>query len=695
MIELKNISKVYDKHQNVVLNNINLKLPNKGLIIIKGKSGVGKTTLLNIIAGYDKPTSGTILGYSFNDISMMFQDYRLIDYLTVYENIKVVKELCHNNQYNIDELLKKFDIESIKNHYPNEISLGQALRVSLIRTLINNKPILLVDEPTKALDDDNVKIVFDFLEQQSKEKLVIVVSHDEYFLNKDTQYIEVKDGNININIDDIENESCITSSDNNLNLKLSTFLGVKTFLKRKGKYIFLSFLMFISFSFIIASLTGFFTSEADVIVKHCDEQGYSYAILDKNHTRSGNFISQEELDEYKSNNKIYECIKNVFGITINNVKLDYIDFYLMDEYNGNILNEKEVLLSSNTKDVLSINKGDFIKINNFSLNVIDFYNDGNEEDEVYSMIISEDTYKNYLFSNEFDLFMKRDGIEYYQTAVLYKLSEYDVSHIMHGEYSQLEENEIGLPANIAKNYTNDLESLIGNKITISICKKQYDSSHQETYDYIDLEFTVKYIYQESRKAIVLNEEVFKDLQFNYEWGSTHKLCVNISDKKVISKLINDGYTHDMFFSERLQDRIDYAKPFNYILLVVACVLLIFIISSFINFIISLISEDSNSIGILTSFGITKKKILIIYLIPVVLVTSIMIILSIFGSLGCLSLLTYVINYKRKVKYDIFFFNFKPLLCLLLLSLLIIALMYFILIKKLNKRTTIDLIYSRK
>lgn len=243
MIELKNISKVYDKHNNTVLNNINLKFPNKGLVIIKGKSGIGKTTLLNIIAGYDKPTSGTLSGYKFNDISMMFQDYRLIDYLTVYENIEVVKELCKNNQYNIDELLKKFDIESIKNHYPNEISLGQSLRVSLIRTLINDKPILLVDEPTKALDDDNVKIIFDFLEQQSKEKLVIVVSHDEYFLNKESYFIELKNGSYetNINIDENNQISNYSSKDIHLNLKLSTFLGIKTFLTKKAKYLFYHF----------------------------------------------------------------------------------------------------------------------------------------------------------------------------------------------------------------------------------------------------------------------------------------------------------------------------------------------------------------------------------------------------------------------------------------------------------------------
>lgn len=81
--------------------------------------------------------------------------------------------------------------------------------------------------------------------------------------------------------------------------------------------------MLISFSFIIASLTGFFTTQTDIIVKNCQESGYEYVILDKKHTYPDNDFTLKEFEEFEQNSKINECIENSSGLTIENVKLDY------------------------------------------------------------------------------------------------------------------------------------------------------------------------------------------------------------------------------------------------------------------------------------------------------------------------------------------------------------------------------------
>ena len=217
MIEFKNVSKIYKTKKGVetkALNNINLKIGIKGMVFIVGKSGSGKSTMLNLLGGLDNITSGELLinnqniskfknkqydAYRNTYIGFIFQEFNILEEYNVYENINLALRLQNKKQTKeeIDNLLKKLGIENLGTRKINELSGGQKQRVAIARALIKNPKIILADEPTGNLDQTSSKQIFDLLKEISKEKLVIIVSHDMESAKKYAdRIIEISDGNI-------------------------------------------------------------------------------------------------------------------------------------------------------------------------------------------------------------------------------------------------------------------------------------------------------------------------------------------------------------------------------------------------------------------------------------------------------------------------------------------------------------------
>ncbi len=197
MLELKNITKVYKtKAQEVkALDNLSLYFEETGMVFITGKSGSGKTTLLNVIGGLDDFDQGELIikdkstksftksdydSYRNTYIGFVFQEYNLLDSLTIEQNLALATELQgkQKDDEQISEILKKVDIYDVLKRKPQELSGGQRQRVAIARALIKNPSIIMADEPTGALDSVNGLQVMDVLKKLSKEKLVIIVSHD-------------------------------------------------------------------------------------------------------------------------------------------------------------------------------------------------------------------------------------------------------------------------------------------------------------------------------------------------------------------------------------------------------------------------------------------------------------------------------------------------------------------------------------
>lgn len=222
MIEIKNIVKTYHPKKGGVvaaLDNISLKFPEKGLVFILGKSGSGKSTLLNVMGGLDNADRGEIIikGKSSKDFSMgdfdsyrntylgfIFQEYNILEDFNVGANIALALKLQGEKATNerINAILDEVGLTGYGKRKPNELSGGQKQRVAIARALVKNPEIIMADEPTGALDSNTGIQVFDTLKELSKDKLVIVVSHDREFAEEyGDRVIELKDGKV---ISDIE-----------------------------------------------------------------------------------------------------------------------------------------------------------------------------------------------------------------------------------------------------------------------------------------------------------------------------------------------------------------------------------------------------------------------------------------------------------------------------------------------------------
>ena len=206
IIQASNLS--HDYNGDVALKNINLQIKKGEFISLVGESGGGKTTLLSILSTLLNPKTGELRFESSaykdikdidkfrqKNIGFIFQFHYLINYLSVFENIKLANE--NASQEEITSFLNLLGIENLAKKFPNEISGGQRQRVAIARALINTPKVLFADEPTGNLDSKNAKVVFDLLRKLSNEGMTIVVAtHNKELAQTADKIYEVKDGQL-------------------------------------------------------------------------------------------------------------------------------------------------------------------------------------------------------------------------------------------------------------------------------------------------------------------------------------------------------------------------------------------------------------------------------------------------------------------------------------------------------------------
>ena len=220
MIRLEKVNKYFfkgKKNQIHVIDNTDLTFDASGLVALLGPSGCGKTTLLNVIGGLDGINSGDIVinGVSIakaragkkdairNEyIGYIFQNYNLVDDMTVFDNVAVVlKMLGIKDKAEIEEkvnyVLEKVGMYRYRKRYAGMLSGGERQRVGIARAIVKNPPIIIADEPTGNLDSRNTLEVMNIIKAISRDKLVILVTHEENLANfYADRIIKIKDGSV-------------------------------------------------------------------------------------------------------------------------------------------------------------------------------------------------------------------------------------------------------------------------------------------------------------------------------------------------------------------------------------------------------------------------------------------------------------------------------------------------------------------
>ena len=216
-LELINIRKSFTTEKKInVLRGLSRKFRLGKTYAIMGPSGSGKSTLLNLISLIDKPTSGTIkfdnheINFSQNEkndlfrskrIGIVYQENNLLSDFTALENVYFAS-LSLNNDKKIalskaEKLLKKIGLSNRLNHFPSQLSGGEAQRVAIARAIINDPQIILADEPTGSLDMNTAKDIFKLLNNQKRsDRIIIFATHNRFFAKKADYLLEMRDGSI-------------------------------------------------------------------------------------------------------------------------------------------------------------------------------------------------------------------------------------------------------------------------------------------------------------------------------------------------------------------------------------------------------------------------------------------------------------------------------------------------------------------
>ena len=211
-IDVKKLSKTYQMGEVTIkaVENISFTIEEGELVVVLGPSGAGKTTVLNILGGMDRPTSGSVIvdgkdiskfnrkaltNYRRYDIGFVFQFYNLVGNLTALENVSLASQICKHPKDSL-ETLKQVGLSDRSGHFPAQLSGGEQQRVSIARALAKNPKLLLCDEPTGALDSKTGRMILELLQDtcHKEHMTTIIITHNAVISEMADKVIKIKNG---------------------------------------------------------------------------------------------------------------------------------------------------------------------------------------------------------------------------------------------------------------------------------------------------------------------------------------------------------------------------------------------------------------------------------------------------------------------------------------------------------------------
>lgn len=756
-MKLVNVSKIYKTKYNETkaLDDINLSFDNTGFVFILGESGSGKSTLLNMISTLDKPSSGSIyigdtditklkeknLDYYRNSyISLVFQEYNLIPDLTVFENINLVI----NDEEKSINALKQVDLYELKNRKINEISGGQKQRVAIARSLVMDTKVILLDEPTAALDSKTGEDIIILLKEISKEKLVIAVTHDEEIaLKYNDRLIEIADGKIikdtfkSKNTNNVE----IKKQKRNIPLKYIFKLAISNIINYKLKLFFQTILLVLSLIILGLLINVCTTTAADRIL---------HANIKNNITSSCIY------DKFFENDLInYDCIKcynTSIPLSIKNKSLydnvqiqgyANIDNNTLKEFNLNIKgalpeNDYEIAITNHLADIIKRNYNISDLINsNIKLADIDYKitgiisttNDLNKFESLKEKS-DEELYNSYinhlLYSLELYLYVK--DVSLYNN---YIDSKYNIPILSQDNNRLYKNNNINLLINqngaivIPIKYFKNIYSFCSCNFVID--EISYNNYYDLFIKLLEIEninideyskYNDIYIKYNSCYNFPIDLDILIDFNDNNQsFSNTYKIKgfsyddnfsliesefnILINEKRIgfnyNSIIINNSLIDDFSnkkiltpYSEIIYSITELCNSLINIFIFISIFVLLFTLLIIIKNITDTVLNKRKSIGIMKSLGINYKSIYLIYifdcLFKLLLTISLYIILII-------SIISIINTIKLSINYtiDVLLISKIPIISIFAINLIISLLSIIVSISKIKKISIIDCI----
>ena len=711
MLKLENITKIYEgkNFKQIALNDVTLAFRNNEFVSILGPSGSGKTTLLNIIGGLDKYTYGNLIidgvstrkykerdwnNYRSKKVGFIFQSYNLINHQTVLSNVLLSLNIAGKPKKESIKLAKKVlkdvGLENYIKKKPKELSGGQMQRVAIARALVTNPDIILCDEPTGALDSQTSIQIMELLKEISKEKLVIMVTHNVTLANKySDRVIALNDGVITYDTSpyEVENYSLkkIKNKRKTMNKFTSLSLSFNNLLTKKSRTLLTSFAGSIGIIGIalVLSLSKGTQKYINKIEKNTFSK-YPISIMERYIDYQNMFDKEKESCKNDSICSINDLTNNV----VNDNKINSMSKF------SNILKQNYENINNYTLDInynynidLNIYK-DNKMIENSSLYFKEFFNNNSPLLKEYTLIYGKLPEK----YNEIVIVTDENGkLPLSLMKSLFINEDIDLSKTINISYEKIIDSKFKLaPETFYYIYENDtwqyiknnrdkindiLDKSINLKIT-GILKLNKDAVISESGFIGYSKKLINYLNDEVnssniKKSILKNKDINPLTNNLYDENMTYEMLldsISINDKNPIKI---DIYPKDYKSKEEIESIIkkyneensndkvyytDYLKVFlnsiTSLIKVITYVLTAFIgvsliVSSIMISIITYISvlERTKEIGILRSLGASKKDIKNIFKAETIIIGTI----SGFIGVGVTLLLNKIID---KVIYNL-------------------------------------------